>query len=114
MNPFTTTKAALEENTKLAKEYGENELEFYKMKTLYLASSLGYSISKKLLTGMFVMVFLLFSSVALALMLGEWVNNLPLGFLLVGTLYLALSALVYVFRKKIEVYIVTQFSKHFY
>ena len=45
-------------------------------------------------------IVLMFLSVALALFLGQWLHNAALGFAIVSLLYVAVGALVFVFRHK--------------
>lgn len=57
--------------------------------------------SHKLILGFFLLIALLFLSVSLAIFLGEYLNSIALGYLIVGVCYLILMFVLSLFLKKL-------------
>lgn len=109
----------LEENTERlhqeARSFLETTLAYQKLKVFKLAMLSTSLIFKILLVGLGLSVFLLFCSLAAAFAIGEALNNISLGFLILGGIYLFFTILIYSLRKKlIEGLILRLFSKIFF
>jgi membrane protein implicated in regulation of membrane protease activity len=71
--------------------------------------------SHKLILGFFLLIALLFLSVALAIYLGEYLDSIALGYLIVGGCYLILMFILSLFLKKfLEKKILNKASAQFF
>lgn len=104
----------IKENINLLKEYTEKEYEYARLKLFYQISSASTSISKKIIIGLFGVIALLFTSLGLAIWLGQIWNNLALGFLSVGGVYVAITLIVIGLRKNIEKYVIAKISAKYF
>ncbi len=69
---------------------------------------------KVLMIGTFALLTLLFLSVAASFALGEALNNVLYGFLVVGAIYLLLAIIGYLLRDRINKPILRVFSKYYF
>jgi hypothetical protein len=109
----------LNENTEKfrqdAESFLKNTLAYHKLKVFKLTMLSITLISKILLVGLGLSVFLLFCSLAAAFAIGEALNSISLGFLILGGIYLFFTLIIYFFRKKlVESIILKKFSKIFF
>lgn len=97
------------------KSFLDSSIAYYKLKVFKLTMQSVSLVFKMMLVGICFAVLLLFCSFAAAFAIGDELHNLPLGFLIVGGLYLFFTLLVYAFRKVlVEGPIVRKFSKIFF
>lgn len=96
------------------KEYVESSLEYYKLWVFKLITRSASSLLKVALMGMFLVMVLVFLSIAGAMAIGYALDNFVYGFLIVGGIYLVLSIVVYNLKNRIEVPIIRLFSDIFY
>lgn len=96
-------------------EFIEKNYEYYKLsifKTLTKGSS---SLITFMIIGALLFGALLLVTFALALFIGNWLDNLGLGFLILGLFYILIAVVVlYGFRKTIERMVLVKASKDFF
>lgn len=114
MDTFKSSKEELLDGGSHLKEYALKEYEYSKLKIFFQIASLTSSLAKVLLIGTAITLFTVFISFALAIGLGQLFNNMYLGYITVAGLYLVIALLIYVFRNKLERFIVQKLSKTYF
>lgn len=100
--------------TKVGEKYLKTSYEYYKLKIFeQLTISIGM-VMKIILIGGFTLIGVSFLAVALALSIGEALNNATLGFVSVGILFFILSAILFQLRKHLNNFIIKKLSKKFF
>ena len=113
--PFENIKESAEEVQEKVKDVIDSNIAYYKLWLFKVITKSVTVVLKRLLLAFFLMMFLFFSSIALALFLGKMFENNIVGFLLVGVVYLVLMLIVYFLKDKIvESTILKNFSKIFF
>ena len=113
--PFENIKESTEEVQEKVKDVVDSNIAYYKLWLFKVATKSATVLLKMLLLAFFLVMFLFFSSIALALVLGKLFENSILGFLTVGGLYLVLMFIVYFVKEKIvESTILKKFSRIFF
>jgi hypothetical protein len=95
-----------------SQEYLKHSWEYYKLKLFMHTAELSIgSIKLAFFSILGIMAIALFS-IALAIYLGDVLENLALGYVLTGVLYIVLMFVIYaLFRKKVEKRIIKKLSK---
>lgn len=108
----------INQQTKEALNAGERFLKYseayFNLKVFKQVSFSVSMIIKVLAVGILVVIGLIFAAISAAIALGDKLNNLPLGILIVGLGFLLLAGLVYLFRKKIDKKIIAILSKSYF
>lgn len=109
----------LEQNTENIRTetqaYIESSLDYYKLKSFKIAMKSMTFILKISLIVIFLLMVLLFCSIAGAFAIGTYFGSNALGFLTVGGIYLLFTLLVFLFKDKIiEGPILEKFSEIFF
>jgi hypothetical protein len=108
-------KESVEEIQEKVKDVIDSNIAYYKLWLFKVVTKSATVVLKVLLLAFFLVMFLFFSSIALALFLGKLFENNIVGFLAVGTIYLVLMLIVYFLKDKIvESAILKNFSKIFF
>ncbi|NGY36702.1 phage holin family protein [Flavobacterium sp. XN-5] len=98
-----------------AQAYIENNLAYYKLRAFKMAMKSSTTILKFTLILLGFSMVLLFFSFALAFTIGDYLDSYPLGFLIVGGIYLVLTGLLFLVRDKIvEGPLLEKFSEIFF
>lgn len=92
----------------------ESNIAYYKLWLFKVMTKSFSALLKVLLIGVFLVVALTFFSVAAAIAVGEALDSMAYGFLIVGGFYFLLCAIVYVCRRSVEKPIIETFSEIFY
>ncbi|WP_300564987.1 competence protein [Flavobacterium sp.] len=112
---FENIKESAEEIQEKVKDVLDSNVAYYKLWLFKVATKSATVLLKMLLSAFFLVMFLFFSSIALALFLGKQFENNMLGFLAVGGMYLVLMFIVYFLKEKIvESTILEKFSRIFF
>ena len=102
----------IQENTKA---YIETSLAYYKLLGFKVAMKSTTLMVKFFLIAFFLMIVLLFISIAGAFFFGEMLNSYPLGFLCIAGIYLVLALLLFFVKDRIvEGPILAKFSEIFF
>ncbi len=98
----------------LGETYYRKTREYYKLKIFeQLTQNMGL-FCKLLLIGSFVFLGIIFLSVGGTIALSNYLNNTILACLIIGGVLLSFALLCYLFRSKIDTYIITKSSKTFF
>ncbi|MFB0909717.1 MAG: competence protein [Flavobacterium sp.] len=112
---FEEIKENVEDIQDKAEAYIESNLAYYKLRTFKLAMKSATMILKFSLILLGFSMVLLFSSFALAYAIGDRLDSYPLGFLLVGGIYLLATGLLFLIRDKVvEGPLLEKFSEIFF
>ncbi len=93
--------AKVEELAGNIKEYVNTRIESVKLSAAEKSSAVIANLIGGFIVAVVFLFFIIFASTALAVGLGEWLNNTWLGFLIVGFLYLLTGIGVWAAREKI-------------
>ena len=94
--------------------YVKKTEEYYKLKLFQQISVSISLITKAFIIGGLLFVGLFFLALALALALGEWLDNLALGYLIVAALFLLITVILYYNRQVINKKIIRTLSIKFF
>ena len=112
---FEELKEHTEDIQKQAQSYLENSLAYYKLWGFKVAMKSTTMMLKFALIAMSLAMVLLFCSVAGAFAIGQALDSYPLGFLIVGGIYLVFSGLLFLIKDKVvEGPILEKFSEIFF
>lgn len=115
MNPAEDFKSQVEQLQTEVKSYVDTTVHYYKLLGFKIAMKSTTMIVKTLLVVLFMSMFFMFVSIALAFALGSYLENTALGFLIVAGFYF-LGGMVFMMIKEtvIEGPILERFSKIFF
>ncbi len=82
-----------------AKRYTETSIELYKLQAVDKSADIASSIVSSLVIGLAVAMFMLFLNIGLSLLLGDYLDNIYLGFFIVSGIYLILAIVLNIFKK---------------
>ena len=91
--------ATIENLLEKAEIYSKTSLELIKSEAVYKLSDIVSNLAVKLAITFVVVLFLLFTNIALALFLGNYLGT-TYGFLTVGLIYLFIAILLFVFKEE--------------
>lgn len=98
-----------------AKAFIDQNIEYYQLLGLKISSKAFSLILKIFLLALFLSIALLFISLAAAFALGTLLNSNTLGFLIIGGVYIIISAIIYYNRKSIiDIPVIKKLSEIFY
>ena len=113
--PFEELKDHTENIQGQAENYIESTLAYYKLKGFQMAMKSMTAVVKLGLIVLFMMMVLLFVSIAGAFVIGESLDSYALGFLIVGGFYLLITLILFTIKDKIvEGPILEKFSGIFF
>jgi len=112
---FEELKESTQKIQEETKAYVESTVQYYKLWGFKIAMKSTRIIVRFILLGFFLMIAFLFGSIAAALAIGNAIQSMALGFLIVAGFYFVLILLLYFLRLKfIERRILRKFSKLFF
>nr|WP_297308169.1 competence protein [uncultured Flavobacterium sp.] len=98
-----------------AKAFIDQNIEYYQLLGLKISCKAFSLILKIFLLALFLSIALLFISIASAFALGNLLESYTLGFLIIGGIYLLVTAIVYLNRNKlIDLPVIKKLSEMFY
>lgn len=98
----------------VGEDYVKSSQEYY---TLKIFQQLSYSFStlyKIILIGSFILLGVIFITISGAVFLGDYLNSMPLGFLIVGGLLFIVAGVVYLSRKFIDKSVIQKLGNKFF
>lgn len=98
----------------IAKRYSETSYKYIKLKIFHLLTSNVALLAKVFVIGVLFLISILFLSISGALAIGEELKSMPLGFLSIFLIYLILTLIAYLLRKKINKSVITSFADKFF
>ena len=114
MSLFESIDKSSDSATEIGKKYVTSSMSYIKLKTFYVTALSISSITKIVLLGVFVMIGIVFCSVALAISLGDYFESIPLGCIAVGGLFFFVGFIIYLLRKTIDKKIIKKLSVEFF
>uniref|UniRef100_UPI004049E6D9 competence protein n=1 Tax=Flavobacterium sp. TaxID=239 RepID=UPI004049E6D9 len=112
---FNELNENINEIQESTKAYIDSSVAYYKLWGFKVAMKSTTMIIKFSLIALFLLIFLLFVSIAGSLFLGELVGNIAIGFLIVAGVYLVLAFLLFFVKDRIiEGPILERFSEIFF
>src|SRR5690606_35930996 len=99
---FGKLKENIQDIREVMKGLLESNIAYYKLWLFKVMTKSFSALLKVLLIGVFLVVALTFFSVAAAIAVGEALDSMAYGFLIVGGFYFLLCAIVYVCRRSVE------------
>ena len=93
------------------KNFAETSIQYAKLKVFYFSALATISLSKLVIIGSFLFIGLLFLSVSGAIAIGNYLNNISVGYLIIAVIYMLIGLLFFIVRKKIEKHILRELSK---
>lgn len=114
MNILESIKNTSEDGVDIGKKYLDASYEYSKLKTFQILTYSLSTLSKLFLIGSLLSAGLIFLSVAGAIALGDYLNNISLGYLCTGLFLIVIGFLIYLLRKLIDKKIITKMSKQFF
>ncbi|MGC1471177.1 MAG: hypothetical protein WA775_01185 [Psychroserpens sp.] len=97
-----------------AEKYLKSSKEYAKLKAFHYSVLASSFVARSLAVGVFLIIAMIFLSVAGAIVIGETLDNGALGFLIIGAIYLVFSFLGYLVRHRITTSVLKQLSSKFY
>lgn len=97
-------KEALEELFDKVENYSKTSFALYKLQLIDKSSSLLSIVLVYIAIIVFMLFFISFINIALALFIGQWIGDYYLGFLIVSVFYLIVGGLIYWNRNKLSAY----------
>lgn len=98
----------------IGKKYITTSYQYTKLKIFQLVTMSISTIVKLFCIGGLVSFGLIFLSIAAANFLGEYYNNIALGYVLVGLFFLLISLIIFAMRRYLEKKIIQKMSKIFF
>ena len=114
MNIFENINETSEKMTDAGEVYIKKSQEYIKLKIFHQISVSITLVSKALIIGGLLFVAVFFMSFALALALGQWLENLALGYLIVAGLFIIVTVVTYYNRSFINKKIIKSLSSKFF
>lgn len=100
--------------TDVSERYIKTSYKYYKLKVFQQLTISVSMVFKALIICGLALISLFLSSIALALYIGDTLSNYPLGFLIVGIIFLTLSVIAYFVKGLIDKKVVKRLSKKFF
>jgi len=111
---FETLNNAADKGAESGKKYIESSYKHAKLKIFQqLTVSVGM-VAKIVLIGGLISTGLIFLAVAAAIAIGHHLDNVMLGYLIVGGLFFVLALIIFALKKSIEKVIIVKISKKFF
>ncbi|PQJ80612.1 hypothetical protein [Polaribacter porphyrae] len=114
MSILESIKSTSEDGVDIGKKYIDASYEYSKLKTFQILTYSLSTLSKLFLIGGLLSTGLIFLSVAGAVALGDYLNNMSLGYLFTGLFLMIIGLLIYILRKRIDKKIIIKMSAQFF
>lgn len=111
---FEDLKEDVSDSQRAAREYIDSTGEYYKLRTFKFVMQVINALILVLFLGTLGILSLLFISTAASIKIGQSLDSMAQGFLIVGGIYLLLGLLAYAIRGRLESSVIKKFSKYFF
>ncbi|GFD73617.1 MULTISPECIES: phage holin family protein [Tenacibaculum] len=105
-------------NSEKAIEKGEsfikNSEEYFKLKVFYILTSSLSMIFNFAIIGIFLLIAFVFLAVTISATIGNYLNNVVLGYLLVALLFIIFALIAYSMRTNVENFVIKNLSKKYF
>ncbi len=113
-NIFESINNTTDSAAEIGEKYLNDTKEYFRLKIFQqLTISVGM-IAKALIIGGLLFIGLIFLSVAAALAIGQWIDSVALGYLIVAAIFLIVGAIIYFQRSIISRKIIVKMSPKFF
>ena len=99
---------------KVGQDYISTTRKYYELKVFQMVSLVSSYVVQFAILGSLIVLGLIFMAIAGASAIGQYFDNMPLGYLLVGVIFLLLGVLVLIGRKIIDKFIIQKLSKTYF
>jgi hypothetical protein len=96
------------------RSYVENSNEYVRLKIFKILMRSLTSFAQIFLIGSVFLIALLLLSIAISLCIGQAMDNVYYGYLIVGSCYLLFGAICFVFRRKFNKPLIRKFSRYYF
>ena len=114
MSVFYNLKNSADKGAEASKEYVSKTLDYTKLKAFQITALTLSIIIKLFIIGSLAVLGFIFLAVSTAIALGEFLNNVALGYLFVGLFFLVISLIIYLFRTYFDKKVISKVSKIFF
>lgn len=98
----------------VGERYVKTSYKYYKLKIFQQLTISVSLVFKALIIGGLALIFIVFGAIALSIVIGESLGSYPLGFFIVGLLFLVMAFVSYYFKDEINKIIIKKLSKKFF
>lgn len=113
-NIFESINNATDSATEIGEKYLDDTKEYFRLKIFQQLTISISMIAKALIIGGLLFIGLIFLSVAAALAIGKWIDNVALGYVVVAVFFLIVGGIVYFQRAIINKRIIAKMSPKFF
>ncbi|MEM5564367.1 hypothetical protein WNY78_04600 [Psychroserpens sp. AS72] len=114
MTVFESLNETTDKATDTAERYLKTSKDYFVLKVFQQLTLTLSFLTKFAVIGVLITLAFIFMAVAGAMAIGEKLDNLPLGYLIVGFIFLILSLIVYFFRNRINSKIISSVGDKFF
>ncbi|WP_158841058.1 hypothetical protein [Polaribacter sp. L3A8] len=114
MSIFDNFKNSADKGADVGKEFVSKTFEHAKLKTFQITTLTVSMIVKLFFIGSLTVLGFVFLAVSSAIALGDYLENIALGYLFVGLFFLVISLLIYLFRKYLDKKVIYKIAKIFF
>lgn len=114
MSVFESLNKSSENASEIGKKYVDTSIKYFKLKSFQLTALSISMITNILIIGSILFLALIFLGISLAFFLGDYFQNVALGYLIVGLLFILVVVIISLFRNKIDAKIIKALSSKFY
>lgn len=114
MSLFDNLQNSADKGTDVGKEYVSKTIEHTKLKVFQVTTLTLSMIVKLFFIGSLAVLGFIFLAISCAIALGEYLENIALGYLFVGLFFLMISLIIYYFRKYFDKKVIQKISKIFF
>lgn len=114
MNVFESINNTSEKASEIGERYVTKSYEYYKLKVFQQLSYTISTLGKALMIGAILFIGFIFMAVSGAIAIGEALNNVALGYLIMGGIFMLIALIFYLLRYLLDAKIINKFYSKFY
>ncbi|WP_431135932.1 hypothetical protein [Psychroserpens mesophilus] len=114
MTVFESLNRTTDKATEKAEKYIKTSQEYFRLKVFQQITLSLSLILKLVIIGGLAMLSIVFIAVSAAIAIGEALGNMPVGYLIVGGIFLTIAVIAYFIRHLIDKKIITSISDKFF
>ncbi|NNE31982.1 MAG: phage holin family protein [Winogradskyella sp.] len=114
MSVFSDIHNTTDKATDIGERYIKTSRQYFKLKVFQQLSHTLTTLAKIVAFGSFAFLGIIFLAVALALKIGELLDSIVVGYLIVGLIFIVIAAIVYAIRERITKLIIKSLSLKFF
>ncbi|WP_066219330.1 hypothetical protein [Formosa haliotis] len=114
MNVFESLNETSNKAVDIGEKYVETSHQYLKLKVFQQVTSFSSLFGKMLLIGGMMIIALLFLALSAAVAIGYWVDNLAIGMLIMGGVFILIMLIIYLLRRRIDKFFIKKVSQKFF